>query len=369
MKKSLLHISLVLLCAILLNACHSAGTSVMQVSSELQYLSITVCTDYQQVDILDPWQSGALLGRYYLVHDDAVSTPEDGLRIHVPVARLATTSATQIGFLHALNATSCVTAMATPHLVYNQPQQSIIDLGEDFNLNMEQLMLASPDLLLLTHYGAPMTNTHRIREAGIPVMELVEWMEQDPLARAAWIRLYGALTCRTAMADSILAGVVDGYTHCRPLRDPLETPYRQSIATGQSYRGTWYVPTAATYMGRLIMDAGADYAFAADTTHGSLPLTLEQALTTFADADVWIGVNARSLNELRQMDEKHTWMRAYQTGRVFNFDRRTTPAGGNDFWETGIVHPEYILQDIRWAIDSVQMNGYVPHYILPLSKE
>ena len=46
------------------------------------------------------------------------------------------------------------------------------------------------------------------------------------------------------------------------------------------------------------------------------------------------------------MDEKHTWFKAFQQGEVYNFAKRTTPTGGNDFWETGVVRPDYILQDL-----------------------
>lgn len=332
-------------------------------TAEAQYLRITDTLGYTIVDIQSPWQPGNRMGRYYLVEDKTTETPADGIRIQVPVQRLATTSATQMGFLHALDEQDCIVAMATPHLIYNAPAREIVDLGEDFNLNTEALLLSAPDLLLMTNYGAPMTNVDRIRQAGIVVMELVEWTEQDPLARAAWIRLFGALTCQRAAADSILQEVSTAY-HDLTAQHPADAA--KTLATGQSFRGTWYVPTAGTYMGHLVLDAGADYAFATDTTNSSLPLTLEQALTTFAEADVWVGVNAGSLAELAAIDEKHTWMKAYQTGQVYNFMRRINATGGNDYWETGIVHPEYILQDLMWTLHRDAMPDYEPRFVLQL---
>ena len=35
-----------------------------------------------------------------------------------------------------------------------------------------------------------------------------------------------------------------------------------------------------------------------------------------------------------------------RNGQVYNNTRRRTPAGGSDFWESGAVHPELILQDL-----------------------
>ena len=33
-------------------------------------------------------------------------------------------------------------------------------------------------------------------------------------------------------------------------------------------------------------------------------------------------------------------------GLVYNNDRRATPAGGSDFWESGAVCPDRILRDL-----------------------
>lgn len=331
-------------------------------SFDAQFLRLTDTMGYCRVDVLNPWQEGQLLSRLYLVEDEAVETPTDAPRVRVPLERLAVTSATQMGFLHALDADACVCALATPHLIYNAPAHETVDLGEDFNLSVERLLFSTPQLVLMTSYGESLTNVARIREAGIPVLEIVEWMEQDPLGRAAWIRLYGALTGHRTEADTILAEVERDY--CAIMQETqLAGSQACTLATGESYRGTWYVPSGSTYMGKLIAASGAQYAYSEKESVGSIPLTLEQALTTFSEADVWIGVNANTLDELADIDNKHTWMKAYQSGRVYNWRRRTTLAGGNDFWETGIVHPEYILQDIRWALDSTAMPNYEPHFI------
>ncbi len=100
-------------------------------------------------------------------------------------------------------------------------------------------------------------------------------------------------------------------------------------------------------MGQLFRDAGYIYRYADDARTQSIPLTTEQVIQEFQEADIWVGVQASSLAELAQTDEKHTWFKAYQSGRVYSFMKRTTPTGGNDFWETGAVHPERILRDLR----------------------
>jgi len=100
-------------------------------------------------------------------------------------------------------------------------------------------------------------------------------------------------------------------------------------------------------MAQLFKDAGYNYRYANDERTQSIPLTTEQVIREFENADVWVGVQASSLEELAQIDNKHTWLKAYQQGRVYNFQKRTTKTGGNDFWETGTVHPDRILNDLR----------------------
>ena len=121
--------------------------------------------------------------------------------------------------------------------------------------------------------------------------------------------------------------------------------------SGMSWRGTWYVPAGGTFMGNLFRDAGAQYKYEDNPSTSSIPLTMEQAIQDFAQADVWVGCEANSLKELEAIDKKHTWFNAFQTGQVYNFRRRALPSGANDFWESATVHPERILQDLQHILE------------------
>lgn len=353
------------LCISVLAGCQS-GNGAISSSEEPQYLRLVDTLGVQMAEVYEPFEKGRVLARYYLVEDQGVPTPPDGIRLQVPLRRIATTSATQVGFLQALGRTDVIAAMATPHLIYNKPLQPVVDLGEDMNLRIEPLLLAQPEAILLSAYGQDMQNTQQIAAAGIPMVYIAEWREENPLARMAWIRFFGALVGERARADSIAESVRRDY-HAE-LAYNQEITERRSIMSGASFRGTWYVPSGNTYMGQLFRDAGADYAYAETIHDGSIPLNMEQALQVFREADVWVGCNARTLSELRQLDEKQTWLHAYQTGEVYNFYRRQNADGGNDFWETGVVHPEYILRDLRWALYPEQLPDYQPFFVEKLTE-
>ena len=106
------------------------------------------------------------------------------------------------------------------------------------------------------------------------------------------------------------------------------------------------MPGGKSYMAGLLADAGANYFYANDTAKGSLPLNFEVALSNFRKSEVWIGSSANSLKELLNIDERHGLFNPVNNKEVYNFNKRTTPTGGNDFWESGTAHPDVILADM-----------------------
>lgn len=126
------------------------------------------------------------------------------------------------------------------------------------------------------------------------------------------------------------------------------------------------MPAGGTFMGQFFKDAGADYHFANNPSTSSIPLNIEQVIQQFANADVWVGADVRTLAELKAMDAKHTWFSAYQTGQVYHYLKRTLPSGANDFWESGVVHPERILRDLQSILQGDTATLY---YSAPLERK
>ena len=293
--------------------------------------SVAQSGDTTVVTVMSPWQAGTTMARY------AVTTPYQ---------RIACTSATHVGFLRELGLMDRLVGVCVPDRIYNltdAQRASITDLGDDMKPNLEAILLCRPDAIIVSTYGEGDATAAQIASLGIPVLYCNEWTETSPLARAEWLRFFGACFGCMERADSAYQSIAKAYNALTLSR----TTQGVSVMSGQSFRGTWYVPTGNTFMGRLFLDAGASYRYADNPATSSVPLTFEQALQDFSDADVWVGCNASSLAELANIDDKHTWFRAYKNRRVYNFARRTLPSGANDFWETGVVHPELILRDLQ----------------------
>ena len=247
--------------------------------------------------------------------------------------------------------TDKVVGVCRPERIYNlskEDRERITDIGDDMQPSMEKILLLNPDLVILYTYAQGDPIPAQVEALGIPILYCNEWTETTPLARAEWIRVFGSIFGCSTKADSIYASVKDAYEQLKV--DSIKFKGK-SIMSGMSWRGTWYVPAGGTFMGHLFRDAGAQYKYEDNPSTSSIPLTMEQAIQDFAQADIWVGCEANSLKELEAIDKKHTWFNAFQTGQVYNFRRRALPSGANDFWESGTVHPERILQDLQHILE------------------
>ena len=273
-----------------------------------------------------------------------VFQPYKRLCVREPMRRLGTMSTVQVGFLYAIDALDCLVAVCNPELIYTPVSGDEIDLGDSMKPSAERALQAGLDMLLAVNYGQyDNLEAVRLEKLGIPLIYINEWQEGSPLARAEWIRVLGALTGRLPQADSVFHEVEAKYIR---LTKESGLSARRSIMSGNNFRGTWYVPSGKNYLAYLFKDAGAEYPFYDDERETSIPLTIEETLRYFHDADVWVGAGGNSLAELAEMDEKHTWFKAYQEGRVYNWRKQTKAGGANNFWERGVVHPEEMLEDV-----------------------
>lgn len=342
---------------------------------ELQHakgFSIELFGDYRRVVVYNPWQGNEVLAVYYLVENESVSTPDDGIRVLVPVKSLAISSVTHAGFLDALNKVDKVTGSCSPELLYNpflrQQYESgkLTHLGDAFTINVERTMLLKPSALIMSGYKQDDPYATRVIQAGIPVIYNNEWMEETVLGRAEWIKFMALLVGKESTADSLFAAIELEYTALRDKAfQKLNWP---SVMTGSNFRGTWYMPGGSNYMSRMLLDAGGQYQYANDSTKGSLPLNVETVLANFSNSDVWLNCNFNSIPELLAADAKHGLFQAVKSGKVYNYNKCLLASGANDFWESAVVRPDWWLKDLIAILHPELLPGYELKYYQKLKK-
>lgn len=297
-----------------------------------------------RVRVFAPWKADSVMATYM---------------ISEPLERIGASSATHIGMLAELGLMDKLVGMCNPEVCYHPLPLTCQHLGDAMQPDAERIIANGVQAILYSTYAPSDQSAQRMESVGINVLYNNEWREATPLARAEWIRFVAVFFGELAKADSIFDEVEKEYCALVESRKSKIEGHKCSVVSGLDFRGTWYVPAGGTYMGALFKDAGAEYAFADDTRESSIPLTFEQALLTFADADVWLGCNVPSREALIEMNSQHTLFKAYQTNRLYNFRKRCLPSGANDFWESGVVHPERILRDIIATLDGDTTFYYI----------
>ncbi len=358
-----------LLCFSLLTGCsHNKtaappfGDTSMQVVKPVRYAKgFTIRSSGKNVliTIENPWQNARNVEYSYLLSDTLQKSrilDENHCLIKTPVKRVICLSTTHIGFIGFLDETATITGVSGKNFVANEDlqrkirQDQLPDVGYDENLNYELILKLKPDVVFAYGVSGSITNTVRkLNEMGIPTILIAEYLEEEPMAKMEWVKVFGALYNRNRMADAKFDTADNKYQHLRQLAKGETT--RPAVLLGLPWRGSWFISGGKSYVARLIEDAGGEYIFKHLEFKDSRPIALEQVYERALTADYWLNTgDALNKKDLLSVDERLGNLPCIKKDRIFNNNNKVTPAGGNDIFETGVTEPEIILSDLIYIL-------------------
>ena len=305
--------------------------------------------NYTTLSILSPWEADKVLYTYYLVKNDTIKTPKDGVKIKVPVDKIAVNSCSHVAYIDALGLTAKIVASTDPGYVYNENFRNLLsegkieNLGGSYDMNFEKILKVSPEVLMVTGFKGVDNMAIRAQEAGIPVVYNYEWVEKTVLGRAEWIKFFGELFDIRDKADSIFNEIKTEYLRCAELAGSATN--KPKVLSGAPYKGTWYIPGGQTFMAEFYNNSGMDYFYKDNKDNFSLALSLETVMGNFLSSDIWVGVDAKTYEALASQDERLMLFKPAKTKKVYHYLNRTTTTGGNDFWESAMLRPDILLKD------------------------
>ena len=218
-------------------------------------------------------------------------------------------------------------------------------MGYDGNMNYERLLSLSPDIVLLFGVSGASAMEPKLRELGIPYAYMGEYLEQSPLGKAEWLVAVAEIAGMRERGEEVFREIPLRYDSLKTLAAKAER--KPVVMLNTPYGDSWLMAPPSSYVARLIADAGGQYVYTQDTGNQSRPIDTEEAYRLAEMSDCWINVgSAASLKELAEIVPKFMDTRPVREGRVYNNNRRTNPSGGNDYWESGVIHPDLILQDL-----------------------
>ena len=372
MSKQLFTIPILALCTALICSCQRANTSSATADGDtlqLKYatlLTLTAHDGYTTATLADPWNAGQTLHTYILVSPDGSLPDSTGTAtiIHTPVQHAVVATSVHCSLLTDLGCGSSIAGVCDlqwinlPWIQEQAKKDSIADCGNSMSPTVETIIALQPDAIFLS----PFQNSGgygQVEETGIPIIEMTDYMEAGPLARAEWMRFYGLLFGVPDTADSLFATVEANYNDLKAMASAM--PKGRSVMMDMMMSGVWYVPGGQSTIGQLIADAHAGYPWSDDEHSGSLQLAFESVLEKAADSDVWlIRYSSPAPLTSRSMiaDNKgYGQFKAFQTGQIYGCDTRKT-----SFFEDTPFHPDRLLRDLIIITHPDSTGNGTPEY-------
>jgi iron complex transport system substrate-binding protein len=308
-----------------------------------------------KLNVIDPWQKSTNNVFEYFLIKNGETVPADlaGKQIfHVPVKNAVCLSTTHIGFLDALGELSSVSGLSgTAYLTNAEVKKGVAEnrireVGNEQGLNYEVIVQLKPDVVFAYGIGSEINaQINKLRDLGIPVVLVGEYLEKSPLDKAEWIKFFGAFFNKEQMADSIFERIRINYEKIKS--DVSNEQVKPTVLTGLPFKDTWWIAGGQSNLAVLIEDAGGKFLWSGNHSSEAFPVSLEEVFLRSAKADFWINSGSvNSLKELLSFDQRFSEIPAVKRSQVYNNNLRSTTGGGNDYWESGVVHPDLILSDL-----------------------
>jgi iron complex transport system substrate-binding protein len=274
------------------------------------------------------------------------------------------------GFIELLGAQSQIVGLdkisfySDSVLLQQCKQGSTQEIGEEAQIQLEKTLALKPDILICNSENFNTTAIgRRLERSGTKIICCNNFKEAHPLARAEWIKLFGAITGKLAMADSLFAVVKNNYNATLEFAKQQsailksEGKEKPTVLAEAMFGDTWFVPGGKSYTAQLIEDAGGIYCFSDLQPLFTYPKSLEDVLQVAKDADIWIHIGQiKERLEILQEDERYGLFKAFQNKQLFNNNKQENSTGGNAFWEKGVGRPDLILLDLYTIFKSPTSN-------------
>ena len=334
--------------------------------------------DFTLIHVFNPWQNSrgasftyVLGGHKELLPDSLSAFPF----IQTPVSRVVAMSTTHVAMIAGLGEASSIKgASGTPYIYNSEIRKAcdaglVADVGYGQGINYEKVVSLEPDVVFL--YGVEgnvISVAEKLDELGVQVVFCAEYLEQEPLGKAEWIRFFAPFYDREQEAEQYFGRVDSNYLKLKSIAS--SELVKPSVMIGLPWKDTWYVAGGKSFASRLIGDAGGKYIWDDNASDEAVPMDLESVYSRAVEADVWINPgNARSINELLAFDERFGELPVLKQGYIYNNNARLSPGGGNDYWESATLRPDLILADLISVFHPRLMKDHSMFYYRKLNYE
>jgi len=342
------------------------------------HLKIKHYKGFTTMEVINPWQKAENLSlKYFLVNKgDSIPPGLDKSRIiFTPVESVILMSTTYISMITALGRQTVIKGISGTDYVYDEVIRKMIkeglihETGYEENLNRELILKINPELIIAYGIGSESAGyLKKFEDTGIRILYNADYLEENPLAKAEWIKMFGTLFCLSEKADSAFSAIEMNYMN---ITDSLKRagPFKPKVLLGFPWQNVWYISPGNTYIANLIKDAGGEYIWGDLKSDHAVPMSLENVFIKAAEADFWLNTgNATDIEQIISIDTRLAGIKPVRSGKVYNNNKRSISGGGNDYWESGALYPDIILKDIASILHPGIFGDYELFYYRKLKE-
>lgn len=346
------------------------------IQNEIKYatgLSIENYNDFTIIEVRNLWPESKVSFQYVL-HKKGVKLP-DSLKsmpaIQIPIQSVIVTSTTHIPSLTLLNVETSLVGFPGLDYISSPKVRTLIsegkvrEVGSNMSLNTEVIIDMQPSVVVVFGVSGQQNSHKTIESAGINLVYHADWMEQNPLGRAEWIKLFGALFDQQEKAQSIFNQIEADYEEAKFLAAKADE--KPSVMSGAIYEDQWYLPQGNSWAAQFLNDANANYLWANSSGSGSLALSYESVLEKAQNADFWLGpAQFTSYQSLFESNANYQYFKPFSTKKIYTFSSKKGQTGGVIYYEEASARPDLVLKDLIKILHPSLLANHELYFFEPL---
>lgn len=310
-------------------------------------ISIKKLNDYNLITLTNPLKEKQ---NFVLYKTKKEEFPKGYFPIKTPINSITTSSCEYTKSIEIIDELHKLKAVGNIDYHYSEKVNTLftenkIDELNKGNFNEEKLLLINPSIHIEMGSSFKKPAFQKINKIFPKIIYNFSYLEDHPLGRAEWIKLYGLLFNKEEIANNFFEKVEQEYLKTKQAIQLNKQ--KKSVLINAPYAGSWYIPNNNSYMGTLLKDAGFTLIGNKNNTNKILNYSTEEVYSNYKNADIWLNPGIfKSLKEINEKDSRLTLFKSFKNKNVFS-NMILSKNNAVDYWELGILRPDLILKDLN----------------------
>jgi iron complex transport system substrate-binding protein len=288
----------------------------------------------------------------------------------LPFKKVILLNSSLLGYVEALNSESKIIGVSSPEYIYSEKIKDLInsreieDVGNEQKYDIEKIITLKPDVIF-TNYVPSFENTYNLlRKNRITIIFFDEYLEQNPLEKSAYIKVFGELLGKVSESEKVYSEVENTYDIVRNFA--LKSTEKPVVLVNEMYGNEWFLAGGKSNLAKFIKDAHATYILTDNQESKGVPLSFEEVFVKAKDAKYWVNVsNHLEKKELLQINPSYAKMNVFNLGDLYSITGKIN-GKSNDYFESGVVRADLVLKDYIKIFHPELLSDYTLTYMKKL---